>query len=48
MSAVSLPCANIFICIDTMLSINTNVLYIMCYSMRIYIATSAICRRREA
>ena len=36
---VLLSWANLFICIDTTLSINTNVSYIMCYSMRIYIAT---------
>ena len=38
-----------FIHIDTTLSINTNISYMMCYPMRIYIATlPAICRRREA
>ena len=44
------PCLQSFIVptffrIDTMLSINTNVPYMMCYAMRLYIATlPAICR----
>ena len=44
---VSLPRANTFTCIDTTLSINTNVSYMMCYSRRINIATlPALCRTR--
>ena len=46
---VSLPRVNPPICIDATLSVNTNVSYMMCYSMRTYIATlPAICRRRKA
>ena len=49
MYKVSLLLANIFIRIETTLSININVSYKMCCSMRIYIVNlPAICRRQKA